>query len=214
MIPEQLREALDSIRQLRRTVMERQRFRGYSGRARIASGILALIMAFVMQIAFPQTTRAHLIGWAAVLAGALLLNGGAVVYWFLFDPRVQRDVRRLSPLLDTLPPLAVGGALTAALVLKGQHQFLFGVWMCMFGLSNLASRYVLPGPVVWVGAFYVLCGMAWWFLPQSSFLDPLPAGLVFCAGETASGLILHFDERRYLLLEKKEAQSLVADVTE
>lgn len=211
MIPEQLREALDSIRQIQRTVMDRQRFRGFSGRARVAAGIFALVMAFIMQIAFPHTTRSHLLGWGVVLVVALLLNGGAVLYWFLFDPRVRRDIRRLRPLMDTIPPLLVGGALTAALILRAQHDCLFGVWMCMFGLSNLASRYVLPGATAWVGVFYVVCGMVWWFLPDGGFLNPLPAGLVFCAGEVASGLILHFDERRYLLLERREAAVVAAD---
>jgi len=211
MIPEQLRETLESIRQLRRTVMERQRFRGFSGRARIASGVTAAVMAFIMQGFFPASTRAHLAGWGVVLLAALVFNGVAVLYWFLFDPHVRRDVRRLRPLLDTLPPLVVGGALTVVLIQHGQHRFLFGVWMCMFGLSNLASRYVLPGAVVWVGVFYVLCGIGWWYLPEGSFLNPLPAGLVFCAGEVAGGLILHFDERRYLLLERREAGSVGTD---
>jgi len=42
--------------------------------------------------------------------------------------------------------------------------------------------------------------VAWLLLPQASFMNPWPMGLVFFLGEWAGGLLLYFDERRYLAL--------------
>jgi hypothetical protein len=199
MLAEHLKEALAQVRQLQMAVVERQRFRGYSGWARIFSGSLALVAAAVMSMPpYPETTRAHVLGWGGVFVVSLLLNSGALLYWFINDPRVERDVFRLRPIIDALIPLVVGGALTFTMIVHGFHQYLFGVWMCMFGLSNLASRYVLPPTIALVGLFYVFCGVAWLLSPFATFLNPWPMGTVFFAGEWAGGLILHFDERRYL----------------
>ncbi len=94
-------------------------------------------------------------------------------------------------------PLAVGGVLTVAFALHGLHRYLFGMWMCMFGLMNFASRHVLPRSICLVGLFYVVCGSVWLFAPGLSFLNPWPMGIVFFAGEWVGGLILYIDDRRY-----------------
>jgi len=157
MLTGHLRDALAQVRQLQQAVLTRQRFGGYSGPARAASGTAALLAAAIMASdRYPQTHRAFFMGWGAVFVFALILNGGALLYWFLNDPRVQRDIYRLRPIGDGVPPLVVGGALTLMLVFHGVTQYLFGVWMCMFGLTNLASRYVLPRDISFVGVFYVI----------------------------------------------------------
>ncbi|MBN1268752.1 MAG: hypothetical protein JXB04_04130 [Kiritimatiellae bacterium] len=199
MLTQHLKDALAQVRQLQQAVLERQRFRGYSGPARIASGSLALLAAIAMASPlYPATTRAHVLGWGGVFIVALLLNTIALLYWFLYNPNVKHDPRKLLPLFDSIPAIIVGAALTFTLILHGWHEYLFGVWMCMFGLSNLASRYVLPRPIILVGLFYIACGVGWLVTPNASFLNPLPMGFVFFAGEWAGGLILYFDQRRYL----------------
>jgi hypothetical protein len=196
-----IREALAQVRQLQQSVLTRQQFRGYSGPARVVSGTAALMAAAIMSSAhYPATPRAHFLGWGAVFVFALILNGGALLYWFLNDPRVNRNMRRLAPILDSAPSLVVGGALTVMMAFNGVSQYLFGVWMCMFGLTNLASRYVLPRHIWFVGTFYVVCGVAWLLLPQTTFLNPWPMGVVFFAGELMGGCILYSDQRRYLAL--------------
>ena len=201
MLTGHLRDALAQVRQLQQAVLTRQRFGGYSGPARAASGTAALLAAAVMASdRYPHTHRAFFMGWGAVFVFALILNGGALLYWFLNDPRVKRDIYRLRPIGDGIPSLVVGGALTLMLAFHGLADYLFGVWMCMFGLTNLASRYVLPRYISLVGVFYVLCGVAWLLLPQATFMNPWPMGLVFFMGEWAGGLLLYFDERRYLAL--------------
>ncbi len=126
MLTNHIKEALFQVRELQQLIMDRQHFRGYSGWARIASGTLALIVSAIMASRFyPANTRAHIMGWGALFVVALVLNGAALIYWFFNDPKVGRDIIRLKPLFDSLPALAVGGALTAAMLINDTHQYLF-----------------------------------------------------------------------------------------
>ena len=65
--------------------------------------------------------------------------------------------------------------------------------MSLFGLANLASRHVLPSANFFVGVFYILCGTVCLLLPEITFTDPWPMGIVFFIGEWAGGWILHYD---------------------
>lgn len=197
MVAVHVQDALEQVRQLQSAILARIRFHGFSGPTRAISGTVALVAAVAMSTPFyPQTVRAHLIGWGVVLFLALLLNGGALIYWFVNDQSVQRNPRRLRPVLDIIPPLFIGGVLTAALILRGQYTLLFGIWMLMFGLTNLASRHVLPRTINLVGLFYIVAGTAWLFTPGLSFLNPWSMGIVFFAGEWAGGIILYVDDKR------------------
>jgi len=203
MATQNINEALGAVRQMRQVLLQKQPFRGYSGPARVLSGACALITAWCMASDFyPQTTRAHILGWGGVFLAASVMNTAAVLYWLLHDKVVRVDFRRLKPVLDTLPPLMVGAVLTFVFIFNGYHNLLFGVWMCMFGLSNLASRYVLPPWIAAVGIFYVMGGTLCLLSPSVSFLNPWPMGFIFFAGECAGGLILYADRRRYTTLEK------------
>jgi hypothetical protein len=75
----------------------------------------------------------------------------------------------LRPIGDGISVLVVGGALTIMLALHGVTQYLFGVWMCMFGLTNLASPLRFPGIFLRKGFFYVIWRRSWLLLPQASF---------------------------------------------
>ncbi len=120
MIANHIHDALAQVRELQKIVLEKQQFKGYSGRVRALSGTLALIAAAILASPiFPQTVVAHLYGWGAVFLTGLLLNYGALIRWFLFDPHVKRDIRKLRPALDALPALFVGGVLTLALIKAG-----------------------------------------------------------------------------------------------
>jgi hypothetical protein len=197
MITDHIHHALAQVKELQRHVLERQKFRGYSGEARAMAGTIALGAALVLGMGrVPATPTAHLLGWGVVFLLALCINYGAVMYWFLYDPHVRRDLRKLKPTIDVFPPLIVGAVLSVALVLRGEHDYLFGVWMCLYGLANLASRHVLPKAFAWVGLFYLAAGFCCLFIPQLTFTNPWPMGLTFFLGEWASGLILHFDQRR------------------
>jgi hypothetical protein len=193
-----LHEALRQVRDLQAAILEKQRFKGYSGRARALAGSGALAAALLLETPLvPATPLAHLLTWAAVFGLALALNYGTLIYWFLHDPEVDRDVRRLRPALEIMPVLLAGGVLTLALVDHGEYNLLFGTWMVMFGLTNFTARQVLPRGLAWVGLYYFACGaVVLLFWPNLSFTEnSLVMGGVFFFGEFFGGLVLHNDER-------------------
>jgi hypothetical protein len=195
--PLHLRQALAQVAELHGRAIAGQRFRGYSGPARILSGVAALIGTVVLASPLtPADPTRHLLGWLAVLAVAAVLNYGALARWFLYDPLVERDWRRLRPALVAMPVLLVAGVLSVVLWRVGQQQLLFGLWMTHYGLANLATRPHLPPAIGWLGAVYVAAGVGCLLAPGAGLLNPWPMGLVFGCGELAGGLILQADRTR------------------
>jgi len=194
MLSEHIHQALHQVRELQANILEKQRFKGYSGWARAIAGTIAFGSTIVMSMSFyPSTVNAHLCGWLSILLFGLGLNYGSLIHWFLFDATVKRDARRLKPVIDGMPPLLVGGFLSLAMIQSEQYHYLFGIWFAMFGLANLASRHVLPKSIGWVGLFYVICGAVFILVPEILFLNPLPAGIVLLIGEWGGGGIIHCD---------------------
>lgn len=202
MIARHIHHALAQVHELQQKVLEKQRFKGYSGRARAMGGTVALLAAVLMGSDFyPQTNISHFLGWGAVFAVAIFLNYGALVYWFFFDSSVKRDLRRLRPILDLFPPLFVGGILTVVFAYHRQFEYLIGIWMCLFGLANLATRHVVPPRICLLGILYIASGTVYLFLPNMQFINPWPMGIAFFVGEWLGGFILHFDGRSGAPLE-------------
>ncbi len=192
MIANHIHDAIGQVRQMRELVLARQRFKGYSGKARMAGGVLAIAGAVVMsRPGFPEKPVAHLAGWGVVLALALLFNYGSLALWFLGNPLLRRDLMQLKPAADALPALSMGAVFSLALVLHGQYALLFGTWMCLYGLVHVAYRQSLPPIHYAVGVFYMLCGTGLLLSPCSSFTNPWPMGAVFGLGELAGGYILY-----------------------
>ena len=218
MVANHIHHALEQVHELRHKILERQRFRGYSGSARIISGVWALLAAVVLSSGLvPHTPEAHILGWGIVCGMGVLMNYGAVGYRFLTQQGSKQDLQRLRPTLDGMPPLVVGGLLTAALLGNGHYQYLFGIWMSLFGLTNIASRHVLPPKISFVGCFYIMCGAVCLFSPGNfpgetpgdavhTFLNPWPMGIVFFVGECAGGMLLYLDERAGPALSHRPAQ--------
>ena len=191
MIASHVHDALRQVRRLQSLLLERSLFEGYSGKARVFSGAVVLAAAAVLASPWvPRTPAAHLAGWAVALLLALGFNYGALGWWFLFDPKVRRNLRLLKPAIDAVPALAVGAVLSAALILSRQHRLLFGVWMSLYGLAQVAYRQSLPAGIYQVGLAYLFCGAVCLLAPTVTFLNPWPMGLVFFLGEMAGGLIL------------------------
>lgn len=190
MIANHIHDALAQVRKLQEFILQKRLFKGYSGKARIASGCVALAGAVILDSDLvPDCRFTHLVGWAVVLAAGVILNYACLVYWFFFNKSVRRDPIMLKPALDAIPALAVGGVLTVAFYIAGTYDFMFGMWMCLYGLAQVAYRQSLPVGIYFVGLGYIVCGTACLAIPLS-FLEPLPMGLVFFFGELAGGIIL------------------------
>ena len=197
MIAHHIHDALAQVRTLQEFIIERNVFKGYSGKARVFSGVVALAGAAVLASGrLPATPWAHLAGWAVVLAVGVSSNYAALIYWFLFDAKVRRNPLMLKPALDAIPALAIGALLSLALIVHKQFDLLFGVWMCLYGLAQVAYRHSLPKGIYAVGLFYLACGAGCLLAPRITFQNPWPMGIVFFVGEFAGGAILIQDHRK------------------
>jgi hypothetical protein len=192
MIANHIHDALGQVDQLQQIVLERRRFHGYSGIARLVCGGLAIVAASLLsRPEFPVSPWFHLAGWGMVLGLGLLLNYGCLLYWFLFDETARRQPVVLKPALDAIPALGVGAILTVAILLRGHFDMLFGTWMCLYGLAQVAYRLSLPQGVYYAGIWYLAAGSICLIVPQLSFLNPWPMGVVFLVGEWVGGISLY-----------------------
>ena len=191
MIANHIHDALGQVDRMRELILERRRFRGYSGTARMLGGAVALVTALILdQVPSLHTPLLQLAGWTVVLAAALLLNYGGLAFWFFRRRGGGRTLADLRPALEVVPALAIGAALSLALVVRGHYDLLFGTWMALYGLAHMGYRHSLPAGILAVGFFYQVAGIACLLAPGISFLNPWPMGLVFFAGESVGGWIL------------------------
>jgi len=192
-----LHDALTQVRQMRDALQERRQFRGYSGRARLFGGGLALACALVLAKQAPALPVVHFRAWLLVLVLALAANYGALLLWFLARDGADRARGALRPATDALAPLALGGLLTCALARAGAYDLLFGTWMGCYGLAHLPYRLTLPRLNFLVGLGYLAAGAACLLSPAGGLLHPWPMGLIFFTGETCGGFALIYDDHRH-----------------
>jgi len=191
MIANHIHDALGQVDRMRELILERRRFRGYSGTARMLGAVVALATTLVLdRTQTLHTPLLQLAGWSIVLSCALILNYGGLALWFFRRRGSDHPLADLRPALEVVPALAIGAVLSLALVLRGHYDLLFGVWMCLYGLAHMGYRHSLPGGIFAVGFFYQVAGIACLLVPGINFLNPWPMGLVFFAGESVGGWIL------------------------
>lgn len=196
MIAVHIHDALGQVEQLRSLILERRRFAGYSGTARMVGGAVALLGAVILnRFSDLRSVEAQLVGWGVVLVLALALNFGFLAWWFVRNHFEQRRWSMLLPTLELFPGLLLGAVFTVALAWRGDVDLLFGTWMCFFGLAHMGYRHSLPRGILYVGLFYQIVGAFFLLIPSVSFLNPLPMGCVFCVGEMAGGWVLRHDSQ-------------------
>ena len=190
MIATHVHDALSQVRRLQALILARKNFQGYSGVARMASGTVTLGAAMILDTnVVPRSVIGHLVGWSMVLGLAMVINYGALAYWYFTDPDAKTSPMSLFPAIDAVPALAAGGVLSAALVMWGHFNMLHGVWMLLFGVAHTGYRLSLPRAHYFVGIFYMICGTAYLGYGVETFTNPWPMGLVFFAGESMGGWI-------------------------
>lgn len=190
MIANHIHDALGQVRRLQGLILEKRKFTGYSGTARMLGGSVALLGCVLMGL-YSESYAAHLFGWGCILVAGLSVNYGALLLWFIQLPEGERNGRTIAPAFDAIPPLAVGAVLTAALLLRGNPDLLYGSWMCLYGLTHTTCRMALPKENGYLGFYYLAAGTFFLLGPGISFMNPWPAGIVFLVGEWVGGTIFH-----------------------
>ena len=191
----ELERALLDIAEVRERLAVTQRFKGYSGVAAIASGVFALVAGAVQYRLAPSPAsdpEMHLYFaiWLCCAAAAMLVNYGAIAHWFARDASARDRWQTRTVGLSILPALALGAALSFALLSADRVALVPGVWFGCYGVGLFASRTLVPRGVVIIAALFLALGgallaapaslaLAWWLMP-----------LGFGAGQVAIGVLV------------------------
>ncbi len=190
-----IHQALEEIRLLKSRILEKQKFKGYSGRARAIGGSVALAGGLLgSSLTHFQSDPALLLLWLTVAFIAGLINFGALFYWFVRHPDGTPKWVHLKPVLPFALILWTGVGSTIALSQAGAPQLHYGFWMSLYGLGYFLSLHVLPRGIASVGLFYLFCGGLLLWFPQDFQAGAWIMGLVFFVGEWWAGFVLHLDE--------------------
>jgi len=178
----EVERALADLAEVRDRLAACQQFKGYSGPAAAASGVIAIIagLAQFALVPHPQTVaddRTYLFVWFACLAAALFLNYGAIAVWYARTGAAQERVRARSAGVALLPAIVLGAVLSLALILHGLIWMLPGVWYASYAIGLYASRSLVPKGALPLAAAFGIIGavllltpspafpLAWWIMP-------------------------------------------------
>jgi hypothetical protein len=190
-----LERAMLDIAEVRERLAMTQRFKGYSSVAAAASGFFALVAGVVQGLILPiphtgTQDRVYFAIWFACAAAAAIVNYGAIAHWFVSDASARDRWQTRTVGLAILPALALGAALSFALLASGRIAQLPGIWYGCYGVGLFASRTMIPRGVLPIAAMFLVVGMLLLFAPAQIALAPwvLPAG--FGLGQIAIGYLL------------------------
>ena len=191
----ELERALVDIAEVRERLAMTQRFKGYSGVAAAASGIMAVVAGAVqgLTVPFPRSDaagREYFAIWLVCCAFAAVVNYGAIAHWFVSDASVRDRWQTRTVGLSILPALVLGAALSFALLGAGQIALLPGIWYSCYGVGLFASRTMIPRAAVPIAAAFLLAGIALLFVPHGGALAWWILPLGFGSGQIAIGVLL------------------------
>jgi len=200
----ELQNALSQIAQIKRQMAITRIFRGYRAGTNLLTALAALLAAAVQIRVIPHPSLNPFIFvnlWVAVAIGSMVIVGTEIFQRYRrSESPLERELTILA-IEQFLPCIIVGGLVTLILCYTAPSQIwlLPGLWPIFFGLGIFASRRLLPSPIIFVGAFYILSGLAWLAFSSANLsLSPYMMGITFGLGQTAAAAVLHFSlERRH-----------------
>jgi len=192
----ELNRALADIRNIRRQVAETTEFRGYGPATLSATATLALLAG---------AAQAHWVPDAAtqpVQYVALWLTVGILCAGLIATQMLTRANRLHSGMADEMIRMAVAQFLPAAIagailpfvllhVTTTVFWMLPGLWQILFSLGVFASCRCLPKPMLLVGVWFLLTGMACIALGDARALAPATMSGAYGIG-MALVAVIHF----------------------
>jgi hypothetical protein len=198
----ELHEALDQIAEIRDHLARTETFEGYRSATVGASGLLAVLAAGVQTVVIPDPAErldAYLALWVGVAVVSAAI-AGTEMYVRSRRAASETAVRLTRMVVEQfLPCIVVGALLTVAIAAVAPETawMLPGLWSLVFGLGVFASARLLPRPVVWVAAYYLLSGAA--CLAVGKRLDPLSPWLMastFGVGQLLAAAVVYWTVER------------------
>jgi hypothetical protein len=163
--PESLHDrALAEIRFIRSSLESAGQFTEVSGAAGIVMGVIGLLAFAASSLASTQSQ------WLAVWLVAAVAGTAAGFAGMVRKSRA-RGASLTSPMarrfaLAFIPAIAAGGALTAALALRGSYELLPAVWLLLYGVAVSAGGAMSVRVVPAMGLAFLVLGVIALFVPS------------------------------------------------
>lgn len=196
----ELQRALSQISEIHAQVLKQELFQGYRAVTMAATGVVALLAAFLQAtLLVPVDTAQFALYWIAV--ACLCATICAIDLSFGCRKCSAAHLRRFTiPVVaQFLPAIVVGALVTWGLLsFEGRAQHLLpGLWSLIYCLGIFSSRPYLPRAVGWVGSYYLLVGVYLLFTcGQTETLSAWSMGITFGLGQLSLALVLHLNLAR------------------
>lgn len=165
--------AADNLRFIRETMERATSFTAISGLGYILMGLTAGVAAWIAAL------QATPVGWLSVWLVELVVAGGLAVGMTARKARAEgvsiRSHAGRKLILAFLPPMVMGGLLTAAAFSAGDYALIPGTWLGLYGAGVMTGGAHSVRIVPLMGAAFVACSAV-------ALLTPVPGDLLLGAG--------------------------------
>jgi len=192
-----LDQALAEISTIRSQIARSVVFRGYGPGTVAATGVLAVIAAGA-QTGFVPDAMADITRYLTLWGGTALLCGVLVGVEMVARARRVHSAlanEMLQTAVEQFLPAAIAGALLTCVLVGSVPEAMWmlpGLWQVIFSLGVFASCRFLPPPVFWVGAWYLIAGLAALVVARGPLaLSPVSMGVGFGVGQLLTAAILY-----------------------
>lgn len=204
-----LNRALVDIRNIRRQVAQTTEFRGYGPLTLSATAVLALLAGLVQShwITEPAEFPVQYVAlWltTAVLCAALIasqmLARARRIHSGMADEMIRMAVAQFLP-------AGITGAILPFILLhisRDVFWMLPGMWQIVFGLGVFASCRCLPRPMLLVGVWFLLAGLACICIGDERTLVPATMSASYAIGMTMVAVIHYLSAKKAVDDEEKE----------
>jgi hypothetical protein len=195
-----LNRALVDIRNIRRQVAQTTEFRGYGPLTLSATAVLALLAGVVQSRWLPEPANSPVQYVALWLTTALLCAA------LIASQMIGRAKRLHSGMADEMIrmavaqflPASIAGAILPFVLLRVSGDVFWllpGLWQMIFGLGVFASCRCLPRPMLLVGAWFLLTGLACVALGDARALAPATMSGAYAVGMMLVAAIHYFSQK-------------------
>jgi predicted benzoate:H+ symporter BenE len=191
-----LNKALTDIASIRRQMAHSTEFRGYGPATLAGTGLLAVAAAGAQAFWLPDPAN-HIQGYLSIWIGTAVLSAALIsAQMFTRSRRVHSgmaDEMIRMAVEQFLPSVAAGLLITLVVVryVPAALWMLPGIWQVIFSLGVFSSCRFLPRPIVTVGGWYLMTGLACIALADSRALSPWAMGVPYSVGQAlVAGILL------------------------
>jgi hypothetical protein len=188
----ELEQALTQIADIRRQMSLAREFRGFRAATTLATAAVAVAAAMWQSFQGPDPAR-FLALWVGVAFACIGVCAVELIWRYRRSESTAQQEMTRTAVEQFLPYVIVGGLLTFVLWKSAADSvwMLPGLWQVLFGLGLYSLRRMSPTPILFVAAFYVLCGLAN-LSGSTGHFSPWSMGVPFGVGQAVSALILYW----------------------